>query len=176
MSDKTSLALSIRRELEDDCALLAWARTREVFDTRIFVWGTSFAGGRRPDLRWPRRCGPRAVSCTAAAAGITTSTPAGSIIRTCGKSRWSFYAGTPARRNAVTHSSLLPSLSKRHGKYCSTGLIDTKGSDIWLLRLQALQARADGDDPAYAHLRGRYRDMARTLGYERHIAWAEAMP
>jgi hypothetical protein len=87
-----------------------------------------------------------------------------------------FYAGTPARRNAVTHSSLLPSLSKRHGKYCSTGLIDTKGSDIYLLRLQALLARADGDDPAYAHLRGRYRDMARTLGYERHIAWAEAMP
>jgi hypothetical protein len=25
-------------------------------------------------------------------------------------------------------------------------------------------------------LRDRYRDMARTLGFEGHIAWAEAMP
>jgi len=47
--------------------------------------------------------------------------------------------------------------------------------DIWLLRLQALLARAHGD-PAYAHLKGRYRDMARTLGFEGHIAWAEAIP
>ena len=48
--------------------------------------------------------------------------------------------------------------------------------DIWLLRLQALLARAHRDDAAYAHLRDRYRDMARTLGFEGHIAWAEAMP
>jgi class 3 adenylate cyclase len=48
--------------------------------------------------------------------------------------------------------------------------------DIWLLRLRALLARAHGDDTAYAHLRDRYRDMARTLGFEGHIAWAEAMP
>jgi hypothetical protein len=48
--------------------------------------------------------------------------------------------------------------------------------DIWLLRLRALQARAHGDAAAYAQLRDRYRDMARTLGYEGHIAWAEAMP
>jgi class 3 adenylate cyclase len=48
--------------------------------------------------------------------------------------------------------------------------------DIWLLRLRALLARAHGDDAAYAHLRDRYRDMARTLGYEGHIAWAAAMP
>ena len=47
--------------------------------------------------------------------------------------------------------------------------------DIWLLRLQALLARADGDGATYAHLRGRYRDMARTLGFEGHINWAEAM-
>jgi class 3 adenylate cyclase len=47
--------------------------------------------------------------------------------------------------------------------------------DIWLLRLRALLARAHGDDAAYAHLRNRYRDMARTLGFEGHIAWAEAM-
>ena len=48
--------------------------------------------------------------------------------------------------------------------------------DIWLLRLQALLARAHGDATAYAQLRDRYRDMAKTLGFEGHIAWAEAMP
>jgi hypothetical protein len=47
--------------------------------------------------------------------------------------------------------------------------------DIWLLRLQALLARARGDDAAYAHFRDRYRDMATSLGFEGHIAWAEAM-
>ena len=48
--------------------------------------------------------------------------------------------------------------------------------DIWLLRLRALLARAHGDDTAYRDYRGRYRDMAKTLGFEGHIAWAEAMP
>jgi class 3 adenylate cyclase len=48
--------------------------------------------------------------------------------------------------------------------------------DIWLLRLRALLARAHGDAAAYTDLRDRYRDMARTLGFEGHIAWAEAMP
>jgi hypothetical protein len=48
--------------------------------------------------------------------------------------------------------------------------------EIWLLRLQALLARAHGDAAAYAHLRDRYRDMARTLDFEGHMAWAEAMP
>jgi class 3 adenylate cyclase len=48
--------------------------------------------------------------------------------------------------------------------------------EIWLLRLRALLARAHGDAKAYNQLRDRYRDMARTLGYEGHIAWAEAMP
>jgi hypothetical protein len=48
--------------------------------------------------------------------------------------------------------------------------------DIWLLRLRALLARARGDDALYADFRDRYRDMARTLGFEGHIAWAEAMP
>jgi class 3 adenylate cyclase len=48
--------------------------------------------------------------------------------------------------------------------------------DIWLLRLRALLARAHGDGAAYVHLRDRYRDMAKTLGFEGHIAWAEAMP
>ena len=48
--------------------------------------------------------------------------------------------------------------------------------DIWLLRLQALLARAHGDDAAYAHFRDRYREMARSLEFDGHIAWAEAMP
>ncbi|HUB57779.1 MAG TPA: adenylate/guanylate cyclase domain-containing protein [Mycobacterium sp.] len=48
--------------------------------------------------------------------------------------------------------------------------------DIWLLRLRALLARARGDAAAYADLRDRYRDMAKSLGFEGHIAWAEAMP
>jgi hypothetical protein len=47
--------------------------------------------------------------------------------------------------------------------------------DIWLLRLRALLARAHGDATAYAQLRDRYRDMARTFGFEGHIEWSEAM-
>jgi hypothetical protein len=37
-------------------------------------------------------------------------------------------------------------------------------------------ARALGDETAYRDYRIRYRGMARTLGFEGHIAWAEAMP
>ena len=48
--------------------------------------------------------------------------------------------------------------------------------ELALLRLRALLARAHGDAAAYAHFRDRYGDMARTLGFEGHIAWAEAMP
>jgi hypothetical protein len=50
------------------------------------------------------------------------------------------------------------------------------GRDVWLLRLRALLARAHGDAAAYTDLRDRYRDMAKTLGFEGHIEWAEAMP
>jgi class 3 adenylate cyclase len=48
--------------------------------------------------------------------------------------------------------------------------------EIWLLRSRTLLARARGDMVAYADLRDRYRDMATSLGFEGHIAWAEAMP
>ena len=48
--------------------------------------------------------------------------------------------------------------------------------DIWLLRLRALLARSHGDVAAYAHFRDSYRDIARTLELDGHIAWAEAMP
>ncbi len=48
--------------------------------------------------------------------------------------------------------------------------------ELPLLRLRALLARSRGDDAAYVHFRDRYRDMAKTLGFEGHIALAEAMP
>jgi class 3 adenylate cyclase len=48
--------------------------------------------------------------------------------------------------------------------------------DIWLLRLRALLARARDDEGAYRDYRDRYRAMAESLGFEGHIAWAEAMP
>ncbi|MGC2564668.1 MAG: cyclase, partial [Mycobacterium sp.] len=48
--------------------------------------------------------------------------------------------------------------------------------DILLLRLRALLARARGDAATYAQFRDHYRDMAKSLGFEGHIAWAEAMP
>ena len=48
--------------------------------------------------------------------------------------------------------------------------------EIWLLRLRALLSRAHGDADAYANFRDRYRDMARTLEFDGHMAWAEAMP
>ncbi|MGF2946045.1 ATP-binding protein, partial [Mycobacterium sp. Lab-001] len=47
--------------------------------------------------------------------------------------------------------------------------------DIWLLRMRTLLARAHGDNTAYAELLDRYRAMAKTLDFEGHIAWAEAM-
>jgi class 3 adenylate cyclase len=47
--------------------------------------------------------------------------------------------------------------------------------DIWLLRLQALSARARGDQASNRELVHRYHTMAELFGYEAHITWAEAM-
>jgi hypothetical protein len=47
---------------------------------------------------------------------------------------------------------------------------------IWLLRPRALLARTRGDEAGYRDLRDRYRAMAKSLGFEGHIARAEAMP
>ena len=47
--------------------------------------------------------------------------------------------------------------------------------DITLLRLRVLQARTRGDDGAYRDLLERYLATATSLGFEGHIAWAEAM-
>ncbi len=46
--------------------------------------------------------------------------------------------------------------------------------EIWLLRARALVARAQGD-VTYLEYRDRYRKMATELGFEGHMAWAEAM-
>jgi class 3 adenylate cyclase len=53
---------------------------------------------------------------------------------------------------------------------------DIPPRDILLLRLRALLARARANENAYRDLRDRYRANARSLGFEGHIAWAEAMP
>jgi hypothetical protein len=47
--------------------------------------------------------------------------------------------------------------------------------DIWVLRLRALMARARGDVAAFKELANRYREMATSLDFEGHLAWAEAM-
>ena len=43
-------------------------------------------------------------------------------------------------------------------------------------RGDALLAKAHGDESGYRDYRDRYRAMATSLGFERHMAWAEAMP
>jgi adenylate cyclase len=48
--------------------------------------------------------------------------------------------------------------------------------EIWLLRLRALLAQARDDEAAYLDYRDRYRAMANSLGFEGHMAWAEARP
>ena len=46
---------------------------------------------------------------------------------------------------------------------------------IMVLRLRALLARARGSDDEYRDLVVRYREMAKSLGFEGHVAWSEAM-
>jgi class 3 adenylate cyclase len=52
---------------------------------------------------------------------------------------------------------------------------DSAMLEITLLRLRALVTRVRGDNVAYRDLVGRYRAMAESLGFQGHIAWAEAM-
>ncbi|MCW2689579.1 MAG: cyclase [Mycobacterium sp.] len=49
-------------------------------------------------------------------------------------------------------------------------------NEIWLLRLRALLAQALDDKAAYLDFRDRYRAMAKKLGFEGRMAWAQAMP
>ncbi|ORW86398.1 cyclase [Mycobacterium sp. IEC1808] len=48
-------------------------------------------------------------------------------------------------------------------------------NELTLLRMRALVARARGHDGAYRESVGRYRDLATTLGFDGHIATADAM-
>ena len=48
--------------------------------------------------------------------------------------------------------------------------------ELWLLRLRALLAQAQGDANGYRDYRDRYRKMANDLGFEGHMQWAEEMP
>ena len=48
-------------------------------------------------------------------------------------------------------------------------------NEIWLLRLRALLAKAEGDVAAYRDHRDRYRKMAADLGFEGHMQWAAEM-
>jgi hypothetical protein len=48
--------------------------------------------------------------------------------------------------------------------------------DIWLLRLCALLARANGEEARYRELRDQYRQTAKTLEFDGHMDWAGAMP
>ena len=48
-------------------------------------------------------------------------------------------------------------------------------NEIWLLRLRALLAQAEGDEVTYRDYRDRYRKMANDLGFEGHMAWAAEM-
>ena len=45
-----------------------------------------------------------------------------------------------------------------------------------LLRMRALLAHASGDEAAYRDYRDRYRTLSTELGFEGHMAMAEAMP
>ncbi|MGO4444131.1 adenylate/guanylate cyclase domain-containing protein [Mycobacterium sp. 2YAF39] len=49
-------------------------------------------------------------------------------------------------------------------------------NEIWLLRMRALLARAQGDDARYRDYRDRYRETATYLGFEGHMAMADEMP
>jgi adenylate cyclase len=49
-------------------------------------------------------------------------------------------------------------------------------NEVWLLRLEALLARAVGDDAGYRRHWDRYRARATELGLEGHIQWAAALP
>ena len=48
--------------------------------------------------------------------------------------------------------------------------------EIWLVRMQTLMVQAQADERSYRESMYRYRTMAKSLGFEGHIKWAEAMP
>jgi hypothetical protein len=52
---------------------------------------------------------------------------------------------------------------------------DSTMTELTLLRMRVLLARARGDDDAFLDLVGRYRAMAESLGFEGHVDRAKAM-
>jgi hypothetical protein len=61
-------------------------------------------------------------------------------------------------------------------RLAETTVDDVPVRDVWLLRMRALLASANGDETACRDYRGRYRAMATSLGFDGLIAWAQAMP
>ena len=57
----------------------------------------------------------------------------------------------------------------------STAGDDLVFRDIMLLRLRTMLARAQCDEQSYREHRDNYRAMAKSLGFEGHMKWAEAM-
>lgn len=69
-------------------------------------------------------------------------------------------------------------LSEAHATIATLAATPADGSvihDIWLLRMEALLARARDEKSRYGELRDRYRDTATSLGFEGHMQWAAAM-
>ena len=79
--------------------------------------------------------------------------------------------GCPGRDTAATRTA--SDVAEAGGAIERLAAAPTEGGlalrDVWLLWMRALLARARGDDVAYADFRGRYRDMAKSLGYERGV-------
>ncbi|OBI97073.1 cyclase [Mycobacterium alsense] len=98
------------------------------------------------------------------------------------------YACTDMMLVAATTASLVQALLRRGGR---TDLAEARAAidrlaavptepgfvvnDIWLLRMRAWEAQARGDDAAYRDYGDRYREMANSLGFEGHMAWAREM-
>ncbi|AKK30403.1 cyclase [Mycobacterium sp. EPa45] len=53
---------------------------------------------------------------------------------------------------------------------------DSAIGEVSVLRLRALLARSQSDELTYRDYRGRYRAMAKSLGFELHSVWAATMP
>jgi len=61
-------------------------------------------------------------------------------------------------------------------RLAETKVDDVPARDVWLLRMRALLARAQGGVAAERDYRDRHRAMATLLDYEGHMKWADAMP
>ena len=70
-------------------------------------------------------------------------------------------------------------LAEAHGAIDQLANLPDAGAgiqELTLLRLRTLLARADGDLVGYRSLLSRHYELAKSLGFEGHLAWAAAMP